>query len=66
MSEQYGDLMNKADLAALLGVKESWITAEVAAGRIPHLRLGKRKFIRFRRADIDSWLDSREYHPNGS
>lgn len=66
MTDNYGDLMTKADLAERLGVKESWISAEVAkytrtegAEGIPHLRLGGRKLVRFRQADIDQWLETR-------
>ena len=66
MSESYGELLTKEDLARQLGVKESWISAEVAKYTrtegeegIPHLRLGGRKLVRFRQADIDEWLNSR-------
>ena len=66
MTDNYGDLMTKADLAERLGVKESWISAEVAKYTrtegeqgIPHLRLGGRKLVRFRQADIDQWLETR-------
>ena len=66
MTDNYGELMSKADLAQRLGVKESWISAEVAKytrteGKegIPHLRLGGRKLVRFRQADIDQWLETR-------
>jgi predicted DNA-binding transcriptional regulator AlpA len=64
--ESYGTLLNKAQLAEMLGVKESWISAEVAKyvstegeEGIPHLRLGGRKLVRFRRNDIEEWLDTR-------
>jgi excisionase family DNA binding protein len=46
------------DVAAYLGVPVGSIykmTAETARLRIPHLKIGGR--LRFRKADIDRWLD---------
>lgn len=46
------------DVAAYLGVPVGSVykmTAETARIRIPHLKIGGR--LRFRRTDIDRWLD---------
>lgn len=46
------------DAAAYLGVPVSSVykmTAQTARLRIPHLKIGGR--LRFRKADIDRWLD---------
>lgn len=40
-----------------LGVPLGTMYALVHAGRIPHVRLGKR-LVRFRRADLERWLES--------
>jgi excisionase family DNA binding protein len=55
-------LYTKEQVAQMLGVKESWLNSEIQAGNIPHLRLGRKKFIRFTRAHIETYLASRE-HP---
>jgi excisionase family DNA binding protein len=52
-------LLTKEEVAELLGVKVTWLNSEIQAGRIPHLRLGSRKFIRFTREQVDEFLDSR-------
>lgn len=53
-------LLTKDDVCQILGVKESWLNAEIAAGNIPHLRLGKRKNIRFRPSHIEEYLNNKE------
>lgn len=47
-------LMTADEVAADLGVSKDWIYAEVRAGRIPHVRLGRN--VRFRAASIDEWI----------
>lgn len=54
-------LLTREDVCKLFGVKESWLNAEIQAGRIPHLRLGRKKFIRFKRAHIEEYLSTREF-----
>ena len=49
-----GPLLGADDVAAALGVSRDWIYAEVRAGRIPHVRLGRN--VRFRSATIEDWL----------
>lgn len=53
-------LLTKEDVCRILGVKDWWLDDEIAAGRIPHIRLGKRKMIRFRPAHLKAYLDARE------
>jgi excisionase family DNA binding protein len=47
-------LLEAADVATLLGMTKDWVYAEVRAGRIPHVRLGR--YVRFRSESIDAWL----------
>jgi excisionase family DNA binding protein len=53
-----GSLLQAEDIAAMLGVGKDWIYAEVRAGRIPHLRLGRH--VRFRAEAIEAWLSELE------
>lgn len=47
-------LLTADQVAADLGVSKDWIYAEVRAGRIPHVRLGRN--VRFRADSIDQWI----------
>jgi excisionase family DNA binding protein len=47
-------LLYAQDVAVMLGVSKGWIYAEVRAGRIPYVRLGR--YVRFRRESIENWL----------
>ena len=47
-------LLHAEDVAAMLGVSKAWVYAEVRAGRIPCVRLGR--YVRFRRESIQDWL----------
>jgi excisionase family DNA binding protein len=49
-----GQLLNADDVAAMLGMGTDWIYAQVRAGRIPHVRLGR--YVRFRAESIDQWI----------
>jgi excisionase family DNA binding protein len=51
-------LLDADEVAAALGVSRDWIYAEVRAGRIPHVRLGRN--VRFRVAPIAAWLSDLE------
>lgn len=53
-------LLTKDDVCRILGVRESWLDSEISAGRIPHIRLGKKKMIRFRPAHLEEYLSTRE------
>lgn len=52
-------LLTADDVAASLGVSKDWIYAEVRAGRIPHVRLGRN--VRFRAESIDEWICELEF-----
>ncbi len=54
------NLMTKSEVAQMLGITETWLDSEIQAGNIAHLRLGKRKFIRFRRSHVAEYLAERE------
>jgi len=54
-------LLTKEDVCRILGVKESWLNIEIQTRRIPHIRLGKKKMVRFRPEHLDRYLESREY-----
>lgn len=58
-------LLTKEDVCRILGVKESFLNNEIKEGRMPHIRLGRRKFIRFRPEHIEAYLDSNEHSANG-
>ena len=47
-------LLTAEQVAAMLGVSKDWIYAEVRAGRIPHVRLGRN--VRFRATSIEEWI----------
>ena len=46
------------EVAAFLAVKESWVREATRDGRLPHLRLGR--YRRYRRADIERWLQEQQ------
>jgi len=48
-------------LATYLGVNESWVYKAVAQGSIPYFKAGK--YTRFRKADIDRWIESESIRP---
>jgi len=51
-------LWNPAEVAAMLNVDESWLTAKINAGEVQHVRLGPRE-IRFSQDCIDAlWLST--------
>ncbi|MBI2506219.1 MAG: helix-turn-helix domain-containing protein [Candidatus Latescibacteria bacterium] len=49
-------LMTMQEVAEYLQCSMSTMRRWVARGKVPHYRMGK--MIRFRRADLDSWLDA--------
>jgi excisionase family DNA binding protein len=51
-------LLTAAEVAAFLSVKESWVREATRDGRLPHLRLGR--YRRYRRSDIEGWLDDQQ------
>jgi excisionase family DNA binding protein len=48
------ELLDAGTVAQMVGMSKDWIYAEVRAGRIPHVRLGR--YVRFRSASIEQWI----------
>jgi excisionase family DNA binding protein len=48
-------LLDAKEVAARLGVPETWVREGVRAGSIPHVRLGR--YVRFDMTDVDRWLE---------
>jgi excisionase family DNA binding protein len=46
--------MTADEVAERLGMSRDWVYAEVRAGRIPHVRLGR--YVRFRESSIADWV----------
>jgi excisionase family DNA binding protein len=55
-------LLNLEDTAALLGVQPRTVRAWVAAGKLPHYRVGW--LLKFKRDELEAWLAKR--HSAGS
>jgi excisionase family DNA binding protein len=49
------------DLSHYLAIKEKTLYAKVAAGLIPHFKIGH--LVRFRKSDIDDWMESQKVIP---
>jgi excisionase family DNA binding protein len=54
-----GSLLTADDVAAMLGMGTDWVYAQVRAGRIPHVRLGR--YVRFREESIEAWIREMEH-----
>lgn len=67
-TKQPGDnqapLMDIDELAAYLGVTESFVRRLIHERRIPFHKIGK--FIRFRHADIETWIQAQRVDQLGS
>lgn len=50
-------LLDKPEAAAYLSIEVSHLEYLVAKRRIPFVRVGSR-YIRFRREDLDGWVDA--------
>jgi excisionase family DNA binding protein len=57
-------LLTKEQVCEILGVKESWLNTEIQTGRFPHTRLGSMKHIRFTKAQVQDFIDSRAHNAN--
>ncbi len=55
------ELMTVSEVANYLKVKTSWVYEKIHTREIPFKKIGK--FPRFRKRDIDIWLDN-PYHPD--
>ena len=51
-------LLVASEVAELLAVQESWVREATRDGRLPHLRLGR--YRRYRRKDIERWLEEQQ------
>ncbi len=49
-------LVDITEIEKATGLPRSWLYAQTAAGRIPHLKLGK--YLRFRPSEVQRWLES--------
>jgi excisionase family DNA binding protein len=54
-------LLKPEEVAALLRKSRSWVYAACERGEVPHVRIGRD--LRFRRADLDRWLDGKTARP---
>ena len=46
------------ELSKYLKVSDQWVYERVQLKELPHIKMGK--FLRFRKLEIDSWLDSKK------
>ena len=53
------DIIGYREASDLLGVPKGTVHCWVSRRLLPHLRLGKR-LVRFRRAELQAWLDSHQ------
>ena len=53
---QREELLTVEDVCDWFKVKKNWVYDEVEAGRLPHLRLGRRH-LRFRPTDLQAYID---------
>ena len=60
MSEN-GNLLTAGQVAELLSVPKSWVYAEVRAGRLPHVCLGR--YYRFARPSVEAFIAGLERGP---
>ena len=56
-----GSLLGVKGLAEYLGVSDQWVYERVQLKEIPYIKVGK--LLRFRKSDIDTWLDSLKVPP---
>jgi excisionase family DNA binding protein len=55
------EFLDIRDLSQCLKMKKSNLYARVEDGTLPHYRIGR--LIRFKKADIDRWLESQKREP---
>jgi excisionase family DNA binding protein len=51
-------LLTTVEVAALLGVRTSWVYDRARNGGIPHVRLGRH--VRFRLEAVEAWIEELE------
>jgi excisionase family DNA binding protein len=54
-------LLTADDVADLMRVTRAWVYAQTRANALPHLRLGR--YVRYRRAAIETWMETVERGP---
>jgi excisionase family DNA binding protein len=59
--EQQDAIFDVLSLAKYLGVEPSWVYKQVSLKSIPYCKVGK--YTKFRKKDIDKWLEARMYRP---
>ncbi len=57
-AEPGNDLFTVETLAKRLSVSKQWVYERVSLKEIPHIKMGH--FPRFRKAEIESWLDAQK------
>ena len=55
------EFFNISKLSLYLNIKESTLYTKVQIGELPHYRIGR--LIRFKKADIDRWLEEQRIDP---
>jgi len=61
VSHQNDTIFDVEGLARYLNVEASWVYKKVASREIPHFKTGK--YTRFRKKDIDRWIESQMVKP---
>ena len=56
------ELLTVDEVCAWFKVSKDWVYDEVEAGRLPHVRLGRRH-LRFRRSDLDWYIGANSVRP---
>jgi excisionase family DNA binding protein len=51
-------LLTAAEIAELLGVKESWVREATRQGELPHVKLGR--YRRYVRADLEAFIEAQK------
>jgi excisionase family DNA binding protein len=54
-------LLTARDVSALLGISDKTVYRFAKDGRIPYVRL--QSSLRFRRSDVEQWIESRAFQP---
>lgn len=55
------ELMTPVEVAGFLRKSRSWVYAACERGEVPHVRIGRD--LRFRRAELERWLEAQARKP---
>jgi excisionase family DNA binding protein len=58
------EMLTVEELCSWFKVSKDWVYDEVEARRLPYVRLGRRH-LRFRRRELEQYLNARTLRPNG-